>query len=40
MAKEGSKSTVNSISYPEVPISAHDLIKMELQMIIPEFSFL
>lgn len=39
MAKEGSKSTVNSISYPEVPISAHDLIKMELQMIIPEFSF-
>lgn len=39
MAKEGSKSIVNSISYPEVPISAHDLIKMELQMIIPEFSF-
>ena len=39
MAKEGSKSTVNSISYPELPISAHDLIKMELQMIIPEFSF-
>lgn len=39
MAKEGSKSMVNSISYPEVPISAHDLIKMELQMIIPEFSF-
>lgn len=39
MAKEGSKSTANSISYPEVPISAHDLIKMELQMIIPEFSF-
>lgn len=39
MAKEGSKSTVNSISYPEVPISAHDLIKMELQRIIPEFSF-
>lgn len=39
MAKEGSKSIVNSISYPEVPISAHDLIKMELRMIIPEFSF-
>lgn len=39
MAKEGVKSAVNSINYPELPLSAHDLIKMELQMMIPEFSF-
>ena len=39
MAKKGSKSTVKSFNYPEIPILAKDLIKMELQMIIPEFSF-
>lgn len=39
MAKNDSKSTIKSINYPEIPLSTKDLIKMELQMLIPEFSF-